>query len=290
MNVKQLLDLTGKVSVVTGGTGFYGKPISEGLAEAGSHVVIASRNRQRCQDWALELEGRGYSASADGFDQGSESSTLDFCERVWRKFGAVDVLVNNSVARPMRAYTDPLQAWERSMAVNATGVFAISRAFVDRMMERGQGAVVNIGSIQSVVAPTFTNYAGTDMTTPPDYHFHKHGMIGLTKYLAAWAGPQGVRVNAIAPGGLASGRREGALLVPVLQQHLPGPHGPIRRHQGIGGFPGLRGFRLRHRAHHTAGRRLLRLSRISHSLSNKKSAPAAMAGALLDIDWNLDQK
>ena len=64
-----------------------------------------------------------------------------------------DVLVNNSVARPMRAYADPLEAWERSMAVNATGVFAISRAFVDRMMERGQGAVVNIGSIQSVVGP-----------------------------------------------------------------------------------------------------------------------------------------
>ena len=85
---------------------------------------------------------------------------------MWTKFGAVDVLVNNSVARPMRAYADPLEAWERSMAVNATGVFAISRAFVDRMMERGQGAVVNIGSIQSVVAPDFTNYAGTDMTTP----------------------------------------------------------------------------------------------------------------------------
>ena len=205
MNVKRLLDLTGKVSVVTGGTGYYGKPISEGLAEAGAHVVIASRNRQRCRDWALELEERGLSASGDGFDQGDESSILEFCERVWTKFGAVDVLVNNSVARPMRAYADPLEAWEQSMAVNATGVFAISRAFVDRMMERGQGAVVNIGSIQSVVAPDFTNYAGTDMTTPPDYHFHKHGMVGLTKYLAAWAGPRGVRVNAIAPGGLALG-------------------------------------------------------------------------------------
>ncbi len=91
------------------------------------------------------------------------------------------------------------------MAVNATGVFAISRAFVDRMMERGLGTIVNIGSIQSVVAPNFTNYAGTGMTTPPDYHFNKHGMIGLTKYLAAWAGPRGVRVNAIAPGGLALG-------------------------------------------------------------------------------------
>jgi NAD(P)-dependent dehydrogenase (short-subunit alcohol dehydrogenase family) len=101
----------------------------------------------------------------------------------------------------MRAYGDSLAAWEESMRVNATGLFAISRAFLDSMMARGRGSVINIGSIQSVVAPDFSNYAGTNMTTPPDYHFHKHGLIGLTKYLAALGGPKGVRVNAISPGG-----------------------------------------------------------------------------------------
>ena len=68
-------------------------------------------------------------------------------------------------------------------------------------MARGRGSIINIGSIQGIVAPDFDNYAGTDMTTPPDYHFHKHGLIGLTKYLAAVGGPKGVRVNAISPGG-----------------------------------------------------------------------------------------
>ena len=69
------------------------------------------------------------------------------------------------------------------------------------MMKRGSGSIVNIGSIQSVAAPAFTNYEGTSMSTPPDYHFHKHGLIGLTRYLAALSGPSGVRVNAISPGG-----------------------------------------------------------------------------------------
>ena len=88
------------------------------------------------------------------------------------------------------------------MDTNASGLFAISRAFLDPMTQKGAGSVINISSIQGTVAPDFSNYAGTDMTTPPDYHFHKHGMLGLTKYLAAWAGPRGVRVNAISPGGM----------------------------------------------------------------------------------------
>ena len=101
----------------------------------------------------------------------------------------------------MRSFADTLEAWQRSMEVNATGLFAISRAFLEPMMEAGAGSIVNIGSIQSVVAPDFGNYAGTPMTTPPDYHFHKHGLIGLTRYLAALGGPRGVRVNAVSPGG-----------------------------------------------------------------------------------------
>ena len=106
MNIKSLFDLTGRVVVVTGGTGFYGKPISEGLAEAGAHVVIASRNQQRCEDWADALRGRGLEASSDAYDQSDDASISSFCERVWNQFGAVDVLVNNSVSRPMTSYED----------------------------------------------------------------------------------------------------------------------------------------------------------------------------------------
>lgn len=101
----------------------------------------------------------------------------------------------------MRRYENDLDTWRESMEVNATGLFAISRAFLDVMIRQSAGSIVNIGSIQSVAAPDFRNYEGTEMSTPPDYHFHKHGMIGLTRYMAAMAGPFGVRVNAISPGG-----------------------------------------------------------------------------------------
>jgi NAD(P)-dependent dehydrogenase (short-subunit alcohol dehydrogenase family) len=201
VDVRAMFDLTGKVAVVTGGSGLYGKPISEALAEAGAHVVIASRNLDSCRAWADELVVRGLKASAESYDQADESSILRLSRQVLTKQVVVDVLVNNSVAKPMASYRDGLESWSQSMEANATGVFAISRAFLDPMMERGKGNIINISSIQGVVAPDFQNYAGTDKTTPPDYQFHKHGLIGLTKYMAALAGPRGVRVNAISPGG-----------------------------------------------------------------------------------------
>jgi NAD(P)-dependent dehydrogenase (short-subunit alcohol dehydrogenase family) len=202
MHIRELFDLGGRVAVVTGGSGLYGKPISEALAEAGAQVVIASRSRRHCDAWAEELTIRGLQAWGEELDQGSEVSMLAFRDRVLARWEHVDVLVNNSVGRYMGSYHDGLQAWRDSMEVNATGLFAISRAFLDPMMERGSGSIVNISSIQGVVAPDFNNYDGTTMSTSPDYQFHKHGMIGLTKFLAAIGGPRGVRVNAISPGGL----------------------------------------------------------------------------------------
>lgn len=189
--------------MVTGGAGIYGFPIAEALAEAGAHVVIASRDFASCQTAAEKLRTADHSASAAQLDQGDERSILELRDNMLAAFGAVDVLVNNAVARPMRRYEDSVDAWRTSMEVNATGLFTISRAFLATMMERGSGSMINIGSVQSVVAPDFANYEGTAMTTPPDYHFHKHGLIGLTKYLAALAGPRGVRVNAVSPGGFA---------------------------------------------------------------------------------------
>jgi NAD(P)-dependent dehydrogenase (short-subunit alcohol dehydrogenase family) len=200
--IQEMFDLHGRVAVVTGGAGNYGQPISEALAEAGAHVIIASRDRGRCQQCADQMTARGLKASAEDFDQGSETSILALRDRVLNAVRNVDVLVNNSVGRSMRSYGDPLESWRQSMDVNATGLFAVSRAFLGPMMDRGAGSIVNIASVQAVVALDFANYAGTQMTSPPDYHFNKHGLLGLTKYLAAVAGTHGVRVNAISPGGL----------------------------------------------------------------------------------------
>ena len=136
MHVKELFDLSGKVAIVTGGTGIYGTPISEALAEAGALVIIASRNKSRCEEWAAELVNRGLEAKGEGYDQGDMESITAFSDRVMEEHGAADILVNNSVGRSMSGYGDRLEAWSQSMEVNANGLFAISRAFLDPMMEK----------------------------------------------------------------------------------------------------------------------------------------------------------
>jgi NAD(P)-dependent dehydrogenase (short-subunit alcohol dehydrogenase family) len=86
--------------------------------------------------------------------------------------------------------------------VNATGLFAITRAFGHTMCQQHSGTIVNVASIQGNVGPSLELYHGTDLgQPPPDYFFHKGGMINLTRYYAALFGPHGVRVNCVSPGG-----------------------------------------------------------------------------------------
>lgn len=92
------------------------------------------------------------------------------------------------------------------MKTNATGLFALTRAFGELMAANGSGSIVNIGSIQGVVGPDNTLYEGLNMHAIPDYFFHKAGMVNLTRYFAAHYGPRGVRVNCVSPGGFLSGQ------------------------------------------------------------------------------------
>jgi NAD(P)-dependent dehydrogenase (short-subunit alcohol dehydrogenase family) len=208
MDARTMFDLTDRVALVLGGAGLYGAALSEALAECGARVVIASRDVNRCEESVRKLLERGLLGDFEQFDQGDTQSIIELKERFFSKWDKLDILVNSSVARPMHRYQDEVSAWRQSMEVNATGLFTICRAFLEPMMERGSGSIINMGSIQGVVAPDFTNYAGTKMTTPPDYQFHKHGLVGLTKYLAALAGPRGVRVNLISPGGYSPDAEE----------------------------------------------------------------------------------
>jgi len=231
MNVKDLLNLKGKVALVTGGAGLYGRCIVEGLAEADATVIIASRNLDNCKKVAAELQEKGRDVHALQVDQADHQSVMNLKSEIEKRFSGLDVFVNNAVARPMKRYDDPLAAFAESMRINATGMFDITREMADLIAKRGGGSIVNISSMFGMFAPDFSNYEGTDMDAPPDYSFHKGGMLGLTRYLARKLVPKKIRVNCISPGGLFAGEPE-----PFLGRYVSKtPLGRMARHDDIKG-------------------------------------------------------
>lgn len=193
--------LSGKVALVTGGAGKYGRQIVAGLAEAGAHVYTASRDLKSQEELAAELRGKGLNVTALRLDQADEASVNAAREEILRASGRIDVLVNNAVSRPMKdGYASDAETFDESMRVNATGLFIITRAIGDVMTDGG--SIINIGSIQGMIAPDPTIYEGTDLNGwYPDYFFHKGGMINFTRFVASYYGKRGIRCNCVSPGG-----------------------------------------------------------------------------------------
>ncbi len=196
-----LFSLAGRTALVTGGAGLYGRQIVRALAQAGAKTVMASRDVAALRSYAESLKKEGFDILAYALDQADAGAVERLRDQLVADLGGVDVLVNNAVARPMKEWSDPLDAWERSMAVNATGLFDMTRTFGEHMAQRGRGSIINVGSIQGMVGLDLTLYEGLGWSVPPDYFFHKGGMVQLTRYAAAKLGPDGVRVNCISPGG-----------------------------------------------------------------------------------------
>jgi len=198
--------LAGRIILLTGGAGLYGRGLAAQLAAAGGTLILASRNVEALEKVAVEERALGRTVHARPLDQAEESSILRLRDSVLTEFGRIDGLVNNAVARPMKTADAPLADWEASMKTNATGLFAITRAFGETMAAHGAGSIVNIGSIQGMVGPDNSLYEGLNMHAIPDYFFHKAGMVNLTRFFAAHYGPRGVRVNCLSPGGFLSGQ------------------------------------------------------------------------------------
>ena len=206
MHILDMFSLKGKVALMTGGAGLYGRQIVAACAEAGAETIIASRNIDALEVVAEEHRANGYRVTALHVDQGDEKSILSLRDEIRQRSGRLDVLVNNSVLRTMKGYHDNASAFEESMRVNATGLFLMTRAMGDFMAETASssgGSIINIGSIMGMIGPDPTNYTGTSMNAwYPDYFFHKGGMINFTRFIASYYGDRGIRCNCVSPGGL----------------------------------------------------------------------------------------
>lgn len=208
MGVLDRFSLRGKVAVVTAGAGpLFGQSISAGLAEAGATLVTASRSRERNEEWAAALRGRGYDAHGLQVDVEDLDSIDRLHADVLGRFGRCDVLVNSALARDGHSGTIAGQTpdvWHHAAAGDFLGLFRICQKFVESMAAQAAGSIINIASIYGVVANDPSLYEGTTMVQPPTYNFVKAGMINYTRQLASYYGRHGVRANCISPGGYAN--------------------------------------------------------------------------------------
>lgn len=208
MHVLESFSLAGKIALVSGGAGLYGRQIVAALAEAGARTYVASRNLEAIEDLAADHRAGGHEVFALPLDLAEEASILALRDALQEREGRLDILVNNAAARTMKAgWDDTAEAFAASMQVNATGLFLITRALGELIAESGGGSIINIGSIQGNIGPEPMLYEGTGMTGfYPDYFFHKGGMINFTRFTASYYGPRAVRCNCIGAGGFLSGQ------------------------------------------------------------------------------------
>lgn len=220
MKAPELFLLTDKIAVVTGALGLIGKHHCGALAEAGAHVVVCDLDETACSQFAdlLPTESLGV-----GVDLSEPESISRLSKIIMDKYGRADVLVNNAAINDMfespamaaeksKFENYPLEIWQKMLDVNITGMFLCSQQIGSQMAKQGKGSIINIASTYGIVAPDQSIYKDEQgrqlFFKSPAYPTTKGAVIAFTKFLAAYWGTAGVRVNTLSPGGVENGQDE----------------------------------------------------------------------------------
>jgi NAD(P)-dependent dehydrogenase (short-subunit alcohol dehydrogenase family) len=222
-SLQDRFDLSGRVALITGGMGLLGQQHAEAIAAAGGVPVLVDVRPEPpdfgSPSWAARF---GPSACVLQADITRRDSLESLLSEVLKRFGRVDILINNAANNPkMEKPSDleksrfenmPLDAWSADLAVGLTGAFLCSQVIGSEMARRRRGVILNIASDLAVIAPDQRLYRREGLpddqqpVKPVTYSVVKTGLLGLTRYLATYWADAGVRVNAISPGGVYNGQ------------------------------------------------------------------------------------
>jgi len=187
--------LKDKIIIVTGGNGLLGKAIVRIIKDEGAFCVNFDINHKTNDDLS--------NVECDITNKDSIDSALSL---VIVKYNKIDGLVNNAYPRTKdwgNKFEDvKLDSWKKNVDWQLNSYFYMSQQVAIQMSKQKSGSIINMASMYGVVAPDFSAYEGTNMTMPVAYSAIKGGLVNLTRYIAAYFGPQQIRVNTISPGGI----------------------------------------------------------------------------------------
>ncbi len=200
--IQSLFDLSGRVALITGGSGYLGRSLSRALAEAGATVMIGSRDRIRAQSVVDELPSPGGARHlAVVLDQLNETSLNEGFDSAVAAAGQLDILINNGQqGHPLDLTNVTAEGFNQDLQ-NATGYFLLARRLRNHVVGRGApGSIVMIGSMYGVVGSYPDAYDGICAASPVQYHTLKGGIVHMTRHLAVYWAKDNVRVNCLSPG------------------------------------------------------------------------------------------
>lgn len=220
MKSLELFSLKNKVAIVTGALGLLGKNHCLALSEAGANVIVCDLDVNKCEEFANSLPTKSIGIGVNITDKHSIENLRD---KTIKQFGKIDVLVNNAAINDMfenpKAAAElsmfenyPLEMWQKSFDVNVTGTFLCSQIIGTEMSKANKGSIINIASTYGIVGPDQSIYKKPDGSQTfyksPAYPATKGAIINFTRFLAAYWGSKGIRVNTLSPGGVENNQEE----------------------------------------------------------------------------------
>src|SRR5262245_48519179 len=221
-----LFDLSGRTAVLTGGAGLLGRQYLRTLLSAGARVLVADLDGDAAlREVAAAIADIGGEAMGLAVDVTRQKDVAAMTDAALSRWGRIDILINNAAidpkvdVRPDCAFCNtfedfPLTLWQQSLDVNLTGAFLCAQAAGRVMVRAGRGVIVNVSSAYGLVAPDQRLYQRDDeekqrLFKPASYAVTKTAIAHLTRYLAAYWGPSGIRVNTLTPHGIFNGHDPG---------------------------------------------------------------------------------
>jgi NAD(P)-dependent dehydrogenase (short-subunit alcohol dehydrogenase family) len=196
-SIEEFFRIRGKVVLITGAGGGFGREFARGLSEVGANVICWDVDREGVEETKKLIREDGGDAAVDTVDVGNEDEVKAGISRANQVFGRIDVLINNAgiSTHPVRVHELAVVDWDRLMKVNLRGTFLCSKHALPKMLERRDGSIINVSSILGI-----SGFYPGQSAVGAAYSASKAGVDGFTRQLASEYARENIRCNSVAPG------------------------------------------------------------------------------------------